>query len=481
MARRALISTLLIGLLAAPLFVGGGASIRTTHSQLIHGTQPNPMQVSALEAGLPLTWCGTETGSDQTVNATNDGAPKFKFFYVRASDQPDRFTDVASQMQRAIATIHAYMLNVSGGQRTIAVDLGTSCGSLYADITSLTLPGSLASYQEPGGEVDQTKAMDAVKQIAAGISGPPRHYIFLLDQFEPTNYMRGLGSQAIDDSPGAGNHNNDPGLVAFVATPAGAIGQPVNAGLPKVMLHEMSHTLGAVQSSAPHGTSAGHCTDGSDVMCYDDGSPEGAAYSAAVCGPNAALGIAQPFDCNGDDYFNPAPATGSYLATHWNVFNSSYLVRCTNSDPYCTLPASNDPLPSNPAARTVVNGLYTYKRGRRGKRVGSVTTTGAKQPGLEFVNNSVVTSRIRLPRGTWKVTVCFRESGADAVCESKRRRTSRTGRLSVPRIYVTTGTSGALAWGSVTIKPISRSLRNRRIDVRTAKKVSKFSLDFQPQ
>lgn len=75
------------------------------------------------------------------------------------------------------------------------------------------------------------------------------------------------------------------------------------------VMHETSHTLGAVQPGAPNSNYAGtgqhHCTDHQDIMCY----------SGSVCGTR--LGH-QRFDCNSNDYFHPGTPTG-YLATNWNI------------------------------------------------------------------------------------------------------------------------------------------------------------------
>lgn len=73
----------------------------------------------------------------------------------------------------------------------------------------------------------------------------------------------------------------------------------------EILAHENGHGLGAVRLDAPHSTGAWHCTDGSDVMCYDDGGRN--EYIPLIC-------VGMRFDCNHDDYFNPQPLAGSYLA-----------------------------------------------------------------------------------------------------------------------------------------------------------------------
>lgn len=80
-----------------------------------------------------------------------------------------------------------------------------------------------------------------------------------------------------------------------------------------VVTHELLHTLGAVQLSAPNSTGEFHATDYGDVM---------ATYREPALCANA-----DTIDCNQDDYFNRQPAPGSYLADHWNVARSPYLVK----------------------------------------------------------------------------------------------------------------------------------------------------------
>jgi len=88
-----------------------------------------------------------------------------------------------------------------------------------------------------------------------------------------------------------------------------------------VAAHELIHTFGAVQASAPHATLGGHCTDGADIMCYNDGTVP--SYPHVLRCP---LSYGRLLDCGADDYFAITPTPGSYLATHWNVADSSFLI-----------------------------------------------------------------------------------------------------------------------------------------------------------
>lgn len=94
-----------------------------------------------------------------------------------------------------------------------------------------------------------------------------------------------------------------------------------------VPLHELLHTFGATQGGftlstprAPYSSYNGHCVDGNDLMCYEDGgghAPWG-KYSETRCpAPYTTVSIA--IDCKYDTFFNGAPPTGTWLAEYWDV------------------------------------------------------------------------------------------------------------------------------------------------------------------
>jgi hypothetical protein len=134
--------------------------------------------------------------------------------------------------------------------------------------------------------------------------------------------LRGQSTSYPDDRLAADNPNAVRPTYAMVSFPTAY----------DIVLHELTHAMGAVQASAPHTTAwQDHCTDGQDYMCYDDRiygtntpdeKPEYVALIAAERArpydPAACLGR-EHYDCGGDDYFHPDPPEGSYLAGHWNL------------------------------------------------------------------------------------------------------------------------------------------------------------------
>jgi sugar lactone lactonase YvrE len=91
-------------------------------------------------------------------------------------------------------------------------------------------------------------------------------------------------------------------------------------------LHELFHTLGAVQGSvsppAPFSTESSHCVDGLDVMCYDTGTNfEGKSYSEKYCPASKGYGttLTKPIDCGENTYFDAAPTPGTWLAKYWDL------------------------------------------------------------------------------------------------------------------------------------------------------------------
>jgi hypothetical protein len=96
-------------------------------------------------------------------------------------------------------------------------------------------------------------------------------------------------------------------------------------------------------------------------MCYTEDS--GAAHPMQQDCAGLPGAIPQNYDCGRDDYFSPAPAPGSYLATHWNTYDSAFLAPCGEIAPACG--GGQLWVPEPPAATSGPTVGGTARRGSR--------------------------------------------------------------------------------------------------------------------
>lgn len=360
---------------------------------------------------LPTTWCGAEQTAD--VGSPLSNAPQIKVIYAYASNQADRFSSYASMIQSDVNLIRQRFDADTGATKSVRFDLGNvapsggGCGTPttgYADIQVVHLPQTLATYTS-AASVFTTLKSDILTAIGPPAPGSRTDYVVYADKIAASG-AAGEADTPVDDSKGyrnGVNHgpNGNGRLFAIIyGRDAGAPAQ-FNGGTQgqrqASLLHELLHTQGAVQDSAPHSTGAGHCYDERDIMCYNDGGPR--FVVATPCANGSADGdIAELLDCGGDDYFNPNPAAGSYLATRWNAYDSIYLCPVTSCDtaigsptvaldaPSTAFRGSNVTFTANAGGAAITryewdvdaDGRYDYDTGTTNTLSGQFGSTGAR-------------------------------------------------------------------------------------------------------
>jgi hypothetical protein len=368
---------------------------------------------------LADSWCGTETTANNTANALDSTSPVLKVVYAYPSDQANRFNTYASVIQQQVKTSSGLVYATSGQLRSLRFDLGTSCGGAYVDIQTVPLPHTLDYYRGYRVNGSPSRFSQIVNDVAAALGSPAqrRNTLVYADYLGATNIdgsSFGASGQAqliarplgVSDQPGSGNPHNA-GDLAAVAYGMGRTYFTSNnkAFGDEVALHEITHMLGAVQDSAPHSSQAGHCFDEYDVECYNDGGSYFAAGGPIVVSCSDAAH--QVYDCNLDDYFNPSPAPGSYLATHWNVFNSAFLCDAANCGT-ATTAGGAPPTSTAPPPATVVNPPPTAKN----------------PPAAAAFTASTLARAVGLLRAAARVAVRVRDA----------RPTLRVGRASCPNV-----------------------------------------------
>ncbi|MDP9071103.1 MAG: hypothetical protein M3N68_07425 [Actinomycetota bacterium] len=227
------------------------------------------------------------------------GGNRVQAVYAVASDKADRFASVAPLIRQwAVATDGVFSASAAatGGDRHVRWVTNPDC--------TLSV---LKVVLSPSG--DDNMANTEAELASMGLNRSDRKYLVWTD----ANVYCGIAGLYVDDRPGADNPNNGaaPALVTRVDNGCWGLAESVEA-------HELMHNLGGVQPSAPHASAAYHCSDEADRMCYKDGP---LVVLSATC-PSGAEG---QFDCGHDDYYSTAPSPGSYLATHWNTADSSFL------------------------------------------------------------------------------------------------------------------------------------------------------------
>ncbi|HWI03652.1 MAG TPA: PKD domain-containing protein, partial [Acidimicrobiales bacterium] len=297
----------------------GGYEIRGRAEEVLgctHGPDPAPANVDVrapvstetlkgTAAALPAPAPGPGTNGNG-IACAGDGTTGYRVEAIYATaGGTDRYATVAPLIQTSYAPYVEWQYRMS------AAETG---GEVHVPfVTAADGSGSctLVVRKEVLSSTADDNFSNTISELKArGYNRADRRYMVWMD----SNVLCGIGQIYRDSQPGQTNANNGY-YTAFGRVDAGCWGY--------AEAHELMHNLGGVQPDAPNATPGFHCRDENDEMCYDDDG-SGPVVMQSVCGARDG----RLFDCNHDDYFLAGvPAAGSYLSTHWNTYNSRFLVR----------------------------------------------------------------------------------------------------------------------------------------------------------
>lgn len=256
---------------------------------------------------VPVVTSTAAYADDATITCDGDGTSgkRVQLVYVHGETQTDRYTSLLPTFHEFSAEIDAAFVEAStrytssAGVRHVRFVHDSTCHAVVDDVA---IPDASMT--------DESAVSTAIATL--GYNRSDRKYLVWWDHDACGLSFGNPGSDSPDPSNG---YNSGPNYSMVGAASTVCFSWQASA-------HELLHSLGAVNSSAPHATAYGHCWDDEDIMCYDDGGIPAGQVLTKVC-----LGAPEnQIDCNEDDYFNPAPAPGSYLSDHWNVANSEFLI-----------------------------------------------------------------------------------------------------------------------------------------------------------
>jgi hypothetical protein len=277
-----------------------------------HGGDPAPLEPAVVNATPSDPVCVTDPNDFQIL--------------VTYAHPPadDRFATRATQIRDLVREANGRLDEEAGefldGINPIDASYRVSCSSAQVTVMNQALTLSPVNFN----------TVTAALRALGGVYTNRRYKHWIWFEGASGTGEAGVGSFYNDDDLSIANLSNG-NLNAYFQSPATMAIQwghccfvdPTAGFLDSTTwMHEMGHNLGAVQGdptvsppidASPNSSGYGHCNDDLDVMCYDDFGPFSGGYTANVCTDR------EHFDCNHDDYFNPAPQVGNYLFTHWNL------------------------------------------------------------------------------------------------------------------------------------------------------------------
>ncbi|HEX9999898.1 MAG TPA: RICIN domain-containing protein [Actinoplanes sp.] len=227
---------------------------------------------------------------------------RVQVLYLHEYGTPSRHADFAGSVRTwaaGIDQIFDQSAGETGGSRHIRYVTDAQC---RVDVAEVQLPGdALDSF---------ATSIKALTKL--GYNRTDRKYLMFAD----SNVYCGIATYVADSRRGPSNRNN--GGPSYGRVDSGCWSAAMAA-------HELTHSLGAVLTDSPNASGGGSCLDDYDLLCGKDRSGKPVRN---VCPKKHESRL----DCGHDDYFSTNPKPGSYLAEHWNIAQSDFLLRGDGGD-----------------------------------------------------------------------------------------------------------------------------------------------------
>ncbi|HVE74905.1 MAG TPA: hypothetical protein VNA30_07470 [Mycobacteriales bacterium] len=273
-----------------------------------------------------------------TCYGDGESGARVQLVYGWLQGRPDRSATTVPLIRKEVAPRMDGLIRSNSPGHDLGIRFAFEAGCRQLSVLRIAFPASVAAGsagRKP--EVHLTRMSDHLASL--GHSDDNRKYVVMWDEWNEAPVCGIATLRSAEDTRDPVNlHDGLYGADILGLTPKYAVtfARALSPRGPAcwlagrsgatVPVHELLHTLGAVQLSAPNSDGAGHCLDGPSTMCPNGGT--------VIC----QRAPVEQLDCRRDDYWDPDAKEGSYLAEHRNIARSRFFG-----------PSPLDDLPSLPA------------------------------------------------------------------------------------------------------------------------------------